>query len=435
MTTTPNDPKDSRALAALADLYSDSAEPATSADVDRGLNSLLARVSSASARRGRVTWPIAVGGLALCAVVAFVVASSLVIRRAPPEVALLTYRVEGGRVLEGGYLREAGHAGMNVTFNEGSQIRLEPKTRGRIREIAKERAQVTIEHGTATLSITPGTGRRWLVDVGPFVVTVKGTVFSVSWDPLSERFGLNLQRGSVVVSGPVSAGDIALRAGQRLSVNLAKAETVITEDSGEENGNDAPSASVPQRPAKAEPSSSAANDERAETAPPQAPTVKSAERRWSEELVQGQWDRILEDVKRAGIETTLARASIDDLFAVANAARFRRQPDLARSALVAIRRRFPASARALDAIYLLGRVEESGGSGLSQAIARYEEYLARAPSGPFAGEALGRKMTLTEALEGPTRARPVAEEYLRRFPQGSYAGSARALIRVQSSSP
>ncbi len=39
-------------------------------------------------------------------------------------------------------------------------------------------------------------------------------------------------------------------------------------------------------------------------------------------------------------------------------------------------------------------------------------------------------MTLTDKLEGPARARPVAEEYLRRFPEGSYAGSARALMRV-----
>ena len=70
-------------------------------------------------------------------------------------------------------------------------------------------------------------------------------------------------------------------------------------------------------------------------------------------------------------------------------------------------------------------------SGAAHAIARYDEYLARAPNGLFAGEALGRKMTLTDTLEGPVRARPIAEEYLRRFPKGSYAGSARALIHVQ----
>lgn len=433
--TTPYEPKDPRALTALSELYSGSAEPAAEADIDRGLNSLLARVASANPRRARVSWPVAVAALVLCAVVAVPLTSLIRKRIRPPELALLTYHVEGGRVLERGYLREAGHAGMSVTFNEGSEFRLAPTTRGRIREIAKEGAHIAIEHGTASLSITPGTGRRWLVDVGPFLVTVKGTTFTVSWDPISERFALELQRGNVVVSGPLSTGEIPLRAGQHLAVNLAKAETVITENSTDAAPDGAANASVPQQPAQAEPSPSAASNEPTEAAAPHASSTRNGERQWSEELAQGQWDRILDDVKRAGIETTLAKASSDDLFAVANAARYRRQPDLARSALLALRRRFPNSPRSLDAIYLLGRVEESRGSGTAQAIARYAEYLARAPNGPFAGEALGRKMTLTEALEGPARARPAAEEYLRRFPKGSYAGSARALIRVQSSSP
>jgi TolA-binding protein len=345
-------------------------------------------------------------------------------KRAPlPTLAQLTYTVEGGRVLEGGYLREAGHAGVAVSFNEGSQFRLEPGTRGRICDVAKEGARVAIEHGTASLSITPGTGRRWQVEVGPFLVTVKGTVFTVSWDPLSEQFGLNLQRGRVVVSGPVSAGEIALRAGQRLSVNLTKAQTVISEDNADEGSNNSDAAVALPPSAKPEPSST----------PTHSPSVKTAERRWSQELAHGEWDRILEDVRRVGVESILAEASSDDLFAVANAARYRRQPELARSALLALRRRFPSAPRALDAVFLLGRVEEARVNGTTQALARYNEYLVRTPSGPFAGEALGRKMTLTEALEGPARARPIAEEYLRRFPKGSYAGSARALIRVESS--
>jgi hypothetical protein len=147
-------------------------------------------------------------------------------------------------------------------------------------------------------------------------------------------------------------------------------------------------------------------------------------------LARGHWDTILDDVRRVGVEVTLSKASSEDLFALAYAARYRRRPDLARTALLAARRRFPDSPRAPEAIFLLGRVEESREGGMVRAIARFDEYLARAPTGSFVGEALGRKMTLTDKLEGPARARPVAEEYLRRFPEGSYAGSARALMRV-----
>ena len=154
------------------------------------------------------------------------------------------------------------------------------------------------------------------------------------------------------------------------------------------------------------------------------------ERRWADELASGHWDRILEDVERTGVEATLNGASSEDLFALADAARYRRRTDLARAALLAQRRRFPDSPRALDAIFLLGRVEESRGGGMARAIAWYDEYLARAPTGAYAAEALGRKMTVTSEIGGPAQARPIAEEYLRRFPHGSYAGSARALLRV-----
>jgi TolA-binding protein len=147
-------------------------------------------------------------------------------------------------------------------------------------------------------------------------------------------------------------------------------------------------------------------------------------------VARGHWDRILQEVQRVGVEATLSKASSDDLFALADAARYRRRPDLARAALLAERRRFPDSPRALDAIYLLGRVEEARDSGTAQAIAWYDQYLTRAPTGPFASEALGRKMTLTDRSEGPARARPIAEDYLRRFPKGNYAGSARELIRA-----
>ena len=166
-------------------------------------------------------------------------------------------------------------------------------------------------------------------------------------------------------------------------------------------------------------------------APAPSTVAKSGgERRWADALVSGHWDRILEDVERAGMEATLDRASSEDLFALANAARDRRRTDLARAALLAERRRFPGSPRALDAIFLLGRVEESGEHGMARAIVWYDEYLSRAPTGAYAAEALGRKMTLSNELGGPAEARPIAEEYLRRYPGGSYAGSARTLRRV-----
>jgi ferric-dicitrate binding protein FerR (iron transport regulator) len=436
MTKMSDEAKASRTLVALTELYAESVEPATSAELDRGLDALLARAASGRARRpALVRWSLVGATVALSMLVVLQVTSVVQKHLRAIEPATLAYRIDGGSVLEGGYLRESGHAGINVLFNEGSKVSLTSGTRGRLRTVDREGALVNIEHGTASFQVTPNNSRRWLIDVGPFLVTVKGTVFTVSWDPLREQFELMLRQGHVVVSGPVSAGEITLRTGQHLVVNLATAATVITEDKPEQES-DSVAAPAPQSntPPAVQPPGAGEKPALRSHAAMSVPsrTTKAADPLpWSDELARGHWDRILEDVDRIGVETTLSKASSKDLFALADAARYRRRPDLARAALLAERQRFPDSPRSLDGLFLLGRTEESREGGAVQALGWYDQYLARAVGGPFVGEALGRKMILTDKLQGSAQARPIAEDYLRRFPKGSYAGSARALIHAQ----
>ena len=436
MRTTMSEPKDSSALTEATDLCRDTLGPPTTAELDRGLHRFLAHVAPNQPRPRRwLRWSLSGVAVALCTLVALQVTSVLQKRWSAPEPAPLAYQLDGGSVLEGGYLRESGHAGINVVFNEGSRLALAPGTRGRLRVVDRDGAHVAIERGTGAFQVVHRSNRRWLVDVGPFLVAVTGTVFTVSWDPLREELDLRLREGSVMVSGPISAGEIALRAGQRLVANLAKVETVITEDTPEQARAEPPAAPAvtPPQMQQSTQQSVQPSVQPSVAGPSPAPAASTVpklagDHQWNHKLARGQWDRILQDAKRIGVETTLSEASSEDLFALANAARYRHSLDLARSALLAERRRFPGSPRALEAIYLLGRVEESRDTGTAQALAWYDEYLMHAPTGPLVGEALGRKMTLTEKLEGPARARSLAEDYLRRFPKGNYAGSARELL-------
>ncbi len=427
MMTRSEEPTGSPALAALIRLGRDGVKQPSRAELDQGLNALYNRIAAGRVRRRATTRWSLIGAAALLSSVVALLVISLSRQGAPtPTPPALAYRLEGGELLEGGYLRESGHAGIRLLFSEGSRLDFTPGTRGRLRNVDATGARVAIEQGTASFRVTPSADRRWWVEVGPFLVTVTGTVFTVDWDPSGERFELRLREGRVLVSGPVSGGDLALRSGQRLVVDLTRAETVITEDGAE-------SALAPFAAAPTASGSSLAVDTAMGSSPSAVPAPSSlgqGQRGWTSELTSGQWNRILERVDRDGVEATLNSASSEDLFALADAARYRRRPDLARSALLAQRRRFPDSPRALDAIFLLGRAEESRGGGAAPAIARYDEYLARAPAGPYAAEALGRKMTIASQVGGPALARPLAEEYLRRFPKGSYAGAARALLRV-----
>jgi ferric-dicitrate binding protein FerR (iron transport regulator) len=438
MKTASDNSRSSRVLTAFTEVVRDGAEPRTPVEIERGLSSLLARIDSNRARRrvtvrwGLVRWALFGGAAAMCFVIGVGATSYFQERMHTSASPTPGYRIEGGSVLEGGYLRERGHTGIKLSFSEGSKLVLLPGTRGRLRTVDENGARVAIENGTASFQVNPAAHRRWSVEVGPFLVTVKGTVFTVAWDPSSEQFELRLRHGRVVVSGPVSGGEIALRAGQRLRVSLPRAETLITEERPEDLIDALVAAPAPVETGAPVTRPSETRDK---PAVPKASGVASPspiarardERRWAEKLARGNWDRILEDVERTGIATALAEASSEDLFALANAARYRRRTDLARAALLAERRRFPESPRALDAVFLLGRVEESRERGTQQALAWYDEYLALAPTGVYAAEALGRKMTLTNDLGGQGKARTIAEEYLRRFPDGSYAGSARAL--------
>jgi hypothetical protein len=143
-------------------------------------------------------------------------------------------------------------------------------------------------------------------------------------------------------------------------------------------------------------------------------------------LAHGDSEAIVEQAQHRGLESCLADASLSDLAALADAARYGRHDDIARRTLLAERHRFPLSDPSRDAAFLLGRLEETG-SGPAAAVSWYDRYLVESPNGTYASEAFGRKMILTLELHGDDSARAVAAEYLNRFPAGTYAARARAL--------
>lgn len=422
--TAPELPEPER-LAELVRLARVSAKPPTSTELTRGLDAARTRISAQSARTRRLRRVLF--ATVPCASLALV----LVLARHRREHAsgarssVSMARISGGQVLEGGYLSEVGAHGIRLDFSEGSRFELTPATRARLRAVTDEGARLVLDRGTASFRITPNPSRRWSVEAGPFVVSVRGTDFTVHWEPTSEKLEVQLRRGRVAVSGPIVGDELVLRPGQDLTVNLPNRETVISEASPQQSA--APSAAsapvpsdVPSKlaPPRAAPSSSARVVE--------APGANSA-RHWREALAKGEWDRILADAERDGIDASLNTVENDELFALADAARYRHRPELARAALLRARARFPSSPRAVEATFLLGRVEEQRAGGKLAALGWYDDYLSLAPSGTYAAEALGRKLVLVRETQGTESARRIASEYLRRFPNGSYAAAARTL--------
>jgi hypothetical protein len=305
--------------------------------------------------------------------------------------------------------------------------------RGRLRSVDANGARFAIERGTASVQVAHRPGAHWLVDAGPFLIAVKGTTFTVAWDATGEQLDVRMEKGTVSVTGPLSEGAITVSAGQRLAINLPRREVVLRDVEGAAALHPA-SASVSPEPEVApirqgldgEPGDSAGGAA-GQRLGARARGAVAWPRNWAAALVAGDADSVLRDVERRGLARCLAEASGEDLSALADAARYRRRDSIAKDALLAQRSRFPGSARARDAAFLLGRLEEVREGGGSKALSWYERYLEEAPAGAYASEALGREMIVTQDLMGVAAAQRVAEDYLRRFPTGTYAGAARAL--------
>jgi hypothetical protein len=418
----------------VAEFVRSATAPMTPAQSESGLDLVRARLAAHQRQRVRLLRLSFAGvgvGAAACALLWFFSGT----RMAAPPTTSLAYQVEGGEIVDGGYLRSLGSAGVRLRFAEGSELEFLAGARGRLRSVDANGARFAIERGTASVKVAHRPGAHWLVDAGPFLITVKGTTFTVAWDATGEQLDLRMEQGMVSVTGPLSEGAITVGAGQRLAINLPKREVVLREMDGAAVL-PAGSASVSPEPALGlgKPGSESDRGESAGDATGPRPSLRARSavawpRSWTAALVAGDLDSILKDVERRGLERCLAEASGEDLSALADAARYRRRDSIAKQALLTQRSRFPGSARALDAAFLLGRLEEVRDGSGRKALSWYERYLEEAPSGAYAGEALGRKMIVTQELMGVAAARTVADDYLRRFPAGTYAGAARALRR------
>lgn len=334
----------------------------------------------------------------------------------------LTYAVLDGSVVAGSVV---GSEHTKIRFSDGSEVALERGAQAKIEDLSAHGGRVKLAQGQVSVAIVKKPDTRWFVDAGPYVVRVTGTAFDVRWSEVGRKFELDLHHGSVIVTGPQLGNGFTLRPGQKL---LGRVDGRITVE-----GPRVASAAVPGSPSAKSLPPVLSPGEGASAASPVVESQPDARRAeasnvhtaWARQVAQGKFHAVIEEARRRGLEQTLASASIEDLSALADAARYASSTGIARRALLAERQRFPRSSAAREAAFFLGRLAEERGEG---ALEWYDRYLAESPRGPYASQALGRRMMIFYRQRGQDSTLPLASAYLARFPNGPYASAARKII-------
>lgn len=353
------------------------------------------------------------GRLLMVAALAFTV-GALVVHFSPTDrpaaAPAPTLAYETTDALQDGTLR-ADESDASVRFSDGTTFAVSKGGVLALERVDATGARLKLERGHVDAEVTPGRGLQWLVVAGPYEVRVTGTAFGVTWVPDEQSIDVVLTRGSVTVVGPAMDGGLELRPGQHLQANASSQAIAVgpIEDPPSAPSTSASTAATP--PPSASPSAAPA---------PAAPSTS-----WAERVAAGEYDVVLQEAEALGIESVFASASAGRIVALGDAARYRGRGDVARRCLLALRERFPQTPAGQSASFLLGRMAEGSPSS---AIGWYDRYLAESPGGPYAADALGRKLALL-ARTNKGAARPVARQYLAAYPKGPYAELARTLVR------
>jgi hypothetical protein len=371
-----------------------------------------ARAGRVDRRRWRLGVAVATAALA-CGLGAWAL-------RRPPA---LTYVVTGAEVEANGYVRASTSMPTELHFSDGTRVRLAHGARLSVGAPGPHGARLRVEDGEAHFEVEHLRGSDWSVEAGPYHVAVTGTVFDLSWTGADETAVVTMQAGSVVVTGPQLAAPIRLTSGQRFAAQVASGQIRIDRIDR--------AAPAPAAPAAPTPPPAEVPAPVGAPAPAHAARVPAAPRlhaeRWSHRVASGDATAVLTEARARGLDTVVAGVDDEALAALADAARYSGARDVSTRALEELRRRFPSSARAPAAAFLLGRLADDAG-GTSAALAWYRTYAAEAPRGPYAAESLGRAMLAIERLSGRAAAATVAHDYLARFPDGTYLLQARAIL-------
>lgn len=111
---------------------------------------------------------------------------------------------------------EAPPSAGRIDFSDGSSLVLEVDARASVSEVGGHGANVRLDNGRLHAHFVPLRDAHWSVGAGQYLVIVTGTTFDVAWSPAEQIMEVWMQKGTVVVQGPLADPGISVAAGQHL---------------------------------------------------------------------------------------------------------------------------------------------------------------------------------------------------------------------------
>ena len=356
----------------------------------------------------------------------------------------------------------------------GNSARLAPDSVGQLALSTPEEVRVVLIHGELTSSVR--TPVRWSVQAGPYLVTAAGTEYVVRWQ--NEKLEVIVQTGRVRVLGKDSpeAGWL-VEAGEHMTIDrgrlLEKVGPVVppagtpqvsgnshedptapgvdprgtkTPKDAEDAGTPAPPVSdlsTPGRPGASTSTVPATTPgmtpppEKPETTtttatiPGEPPSPPPAPPAWKSMILQEEYAQAVAWIEKQGLSHFADSASLADLQAMANAARYAGRGQTSVVLLVSLRTRFPGTAQAATAAFLMGRVYSEQMKDHRAAVSWFSTYLAEVPSGSLVEEALGRKMDAAQRAGMTAEAKKTASQLVKQYPMSPFRPLADQILGIQ----
>lgn len=364
----------------------------------RFMRAVQERSASASSVWSRQwVWPVA----AAAAILILVGASAL-------------WRSRGGMgspsLTPGAWLETRASERLPMQFAEGTRVVVHQKSRVHVESVDPRGASMVVERGTVSADIVHRADTNWSFSAGPFRVRVTGTQLAVSWNPATSEFDVHVDRGSVVVTGPLLESGRTVRGGESCSVSVKQHRLEVSRSEPEPQSDAIPHMEVGDLPVL---------EETSDAGSPKSTSVPH----WLQLERLGRYAQAVAAAESAGLEPIYASGSAPELMSLARAARLANRQGIAVQALLRCRARFPNTRQAATAAFLLGR-----GAAPSEAARWFMTYLLEQPSGPLAREAAGRLIESYHHAGDSARARQAASVYLAQYPSGPHAAFARSML-------